>query len=78
MQPPAVPVYQPPPPDPQAVALQQQSTNDQTAAIQQNIQLDTSSLMARYGTRLALAGAAGAGGTAAMPSSPLAMPAAGR
>jgi len=69
------PQYQQPPLDPQFLALQQQAQNDQIAATQQTVQIDNASLMARYGTRLALANAAGAGG--AMPTSPLIPAAAG-
>jgi hypothetical protein len=65
------PQYQQPPLDPQFLALQQQAQNDQIAATQQTVQMDSASLMARYGTRLALANAAGGGGATATPASPL-------
>jgi hypothetical protein len=36
---------------------QQQAQNDLSASLQQQAQSDTASLMARYGTRLAMSGA---------------------
>jgi hypothetical protein len=49
-------VPDPPPPDPTLVAQQQRAAADSTAAIQDRLTMDTSSVMARYGSRLALAG----------------------
>ena len=43
---------------PQYNALMQQAQTDQTDQLQQQAESDTASLMARYGTRLALAPAA--------------------
>lgn len=54
------PEYKPPAPDPQQIALQKQADNDQIAALRVTAQMDTASLMARYGTRLAMAQAGGA------------------
>ena len=51
------PQYQAPPPDPTVTALNAKAQSDDIAATQQTAQLDTASLMARYGTRLAMAGA---------------------
>lgn len=48
--------------DPTLIAEQQQAQADQVRALQTQAQGDTASLMARYGTRLALAGAMGTGG----------------
>lgn len=50
------PSYSPPPPDPLLEQQRQQAQNDQIAALQQRVQGDSASLMARYGT-LAMAGA---------------------
>jgi hypothetical protein len=52
------PSYQAPPKDPALVALDAQASVDQTKAIQNTAQIDTAALMARYGTRLAMAGTA--------------------
>lgn len=49
----------PPPPDPTLVAQQQQAQNDLIAGLQKQTQGDMASLMARYGTQLAFAGATG-------------------
>lgn len=66
------PQYVAPPPDPQAEALKQQTQNDQVAAIQDTIKIDTASLMARYGTRLAMAQSSGAtAGTVTPSTAPL-------
>lgn len=62
-----------PPPitvDPNLAAEQQQAQNDMTRSLQSQSQGDMASLMARYGTQLAMSGAGG--------SSPLATPAANR
>lgn len=48
--------------DPRLIAEQQQAQADQVRALQTQAQGDTASLMARYGTRLALASATGTGG----------------
>jgi hypothetical protein len=50
------PSYQAPPKDPTLVALDAKASADDTAAIQNTAQIDTAALMARYGTRLAMAG----------------------
>ena len=46
------------PVDPNLQAEQQQAQNDLVQSLQQQASGDTASLMARYGTRLAMAGAA--------------------
>jgi hypothetical protein len=51
------PKYNPPPVDPAIAALADKSQQDNVAAMQQTASIDTASLMARYGTRLAMAGA---------------------
>jgi hypothetical protein len=51
------PKYEPPPLDPGIVALQQRADADARSAAQDQSRQMQSSLMARYGTRLALAGA---------------------
>lgn len=51
-----VPTYQAPPPDPTVTALNAKAQADDIAAMQTTAQIDTASLMARYGTRLAMAG----------------------
>lgn len=61
------PTYQQPPTDPAITALGQKAQADDLSAMQTTSQIDTASLMARYGTRLAMAGAAG------QPGSPLAV-----
>lgn len=43
--------------DPELEAEQQQAANDKITALQQTLQGDTASTMARYGTRVALSGA---------------------
>ena len=45
-----------PPPDPMLATEQQQAQSDLVASLQTQAQGDTASLMARYGTRLAMAG----------------------
>lgn len=51
------PKYQAPPTDPTVAALSSTAQADDIAATQRTAQIDTSSLMARYGTRLAMGGA---------------------
>lgn len=60
------------PTDPRLQAEAARADADNLAALQSRATGDTASLMARYGTRLALAGATGASGTtpAAGPSGP--------
>lgn len=48
----------PPQPDPTLVAEQQQAQDQLIQQLQGQAQADTASLMARYGTRLAVSGAA--------------------
>lgn len=43
-------------PDPNLLAEQQQAQNDQISTLQTQAQNDTATLMARYGTKLALSG----------------------
>lgn len=62
------PQYVAPPPDPQAEALKAQTQKDQIAAIQDTVKIDTASLMARYGTRLAMAQSNGASAGTVTPS----------
>lgn len=50
------PKYQQPQTDPTVAALQDRATVDDHAALQNTASIDTASLMARYGTRLAMAG----------------------
>jgi len=54
------PQYNAPPPDPTVTALADKAQSDEVKATQQTAQIDTASLMARYGTRLAMAGASNA------------------
>jgi hypothetical protein len=54
------PTYTPPPPDPSVTALKEQAKTDQISALQDTASIDTASLMARYGTRLAMAGSTSA------------------
>lgn len=61
------PKYQQPPTDPAITALGQKAQADDLTALQNTASIDTASLMARYGTRLAMAGAA------SQPGSPLAV-----
>lgn len=51
------PQYQAPPEDPSITALKAKAQGDDVAALQDRDQIDTAALMARYGTRLAMAGA---------------------
>ena len=49
------PKYEAPPPDPTVTALNARADADRTASLQNTATMDTSTLMARYGTQLALA-----------------------
>lgn len=71
MDPPKPPQYQPPPEDPQTVALRQRALADQTMAAQETARIDSASLLARYGTLVSVAnaGAPTAPGAAAVPLS---------
>jgi hypothetical protein len=51
------PTYQAPPEDPTVTALKAKAQADDMTALQNTAGIDTASLMARYGTRLAMAGA---------------------
>lgn len=62
------PQYQAPP-DPALTALNAKAQADDVTALQQTAQIDTASIMARYGTRLAMAGTTGG----ATPGGPLAV-----
>lgn len=65
------PQYQAPPEDPSITALKAKAQSDDIAALQERDQIDTASLMARYGTRLAMAGAMPAGSPlTALPPAP--------
>lgn len=64
------PKYQAPPVDPAVAQVQQQAGVADSNAASAQAGIDTASLMARYGTRLAMAGQAG--GAAAPPQSALA------
>jgi hypothetical protein len=57
--------------DPNLAAEQQQAQNDQIAQLQTQAQNDTATLMARYGTRLALGGT----GISTLSAAPAATPA---
>lgn len=61
------PKYTQPPEDPAVTALKAKAQADDLSATQTTAGIDTASLMARYGTRLAMAG------TASQPGSPLAV-----
>lgn len=50
------PQYQAPPPDPTLTALDAKAKADDLTALQNTAQIDTASVMARYGTRVAMAG----------------------
>jgi hypothetical protein len=52
------PQYQPLPPDPGFLMLQQQSQQQDIAAIQDRVRGDQANLLARYGANLAMAGTA--------------------
>jgi hypothetical protein len=67
----STPQYQPPADDPEYLALKQQAEQDKTAALQQRAGMDSAALMARYGSRLTAAQAAGSSPSMA---APLAMP----
>lgn len=54
------PKYTPPPTDPTVTALNEKAQADDLKALQGTAQIDTASLMARYGTRLAMAGSGSA------------------
>lgn len=56
-----VPQYQQPADDEQTIALKEQAKRDQAAAGMERAQIDTASLLARYGNRLTLAASNGAG-----------------
>jgi hypothetical protein len=51
------PQYQKPPEDPSITALKGKAQSDDLSALQDRSQIDTANIMARYGTRLAMAGA---------------------
>ena len=59
-------------PDPLFTELAAQATKDQNAALQTQTQGDMASLMARYGTRLAMAGTQGT--SPLMQATPVQMP----
>lgn len=61
------PKYEAPPPDPAVTALNDRAKADQLSALQNSARMDTATLMARYGTTLALGGT----GIAPVSSSPL-------
>ena len=60
------PKYQAPPVNPTITALADKSKQDDITALQQTTQIDTANIMARYGTRLAMAGAAAPGAALAV------------
>jgi hypothetical protein len=51
-----IPKYKEPPPDPAFQLLQEQAKQQDIEALEARAQADTASMMARYGTRLALGG----------------------
>ena len=57
-----------PPPDPALAAEQQQAQNSLVAGLRTETQGDMASLMARYGTQLALAGSSSGSPLATVPS----------
>ena len=58
------------PPDPTLQSAEQAAQNQNITALETQAQGDSASLMARYGTRLAIAGSTGTG-TGTNPSSPM-------
>jgi hypothetical protein len=58
------------PPDPNLIAQENQAKQDQISSLQDRTQLDTASVMARYGSRMALATAQSSGGTAPAVAAP--------
>lgn len=58
------PQYQQPAIDPTVTALNVKAQQDNLTALQDTAGIDTAAIMARYGTRLAMAGANGQQGTA--------------
>lgn len=71
------PQYQQPPDDPQYLALKAQADQDNINATENRVQIDSASLLARYGSRLTLAasgGASAAGASPTMAASPTAQP----
>ena len=71
---PKVPQYQPPPDDPQTLALKQQAERDRDAAGMDRARIDSASILARYGTRLSAASAGGGGPSAAGASPTMSTP----
>lgn len=65
------PKYEAPPPDPTITALNERAKQDDMLAQQSTARIDTAALMARYGTRLAMAGG---GGGAVAPATPFQSP----
>jgi hypothetical protein len=51
------PKYNAPPPDPTLTAVKAQAQADDITAMKETATIDTASIAARYGTRLAMAGA---------------------
>lgn len=68
------PEYKQPPLDPSLALLMQQTQQQDINAVQSGLRGDTASLMARYGSRLALANNGGSAGAAGMTGSPLSPP----
>lgn len=62
------PQYQPPPEDPQYLALKQQADQDQINATQNQVRIDSASLLARYGALVTMANAGGASAAGASPA----------
>jgi hypothetical protein len=60
------PKYESPPPDPTVTALSERAKADDIAATQRTAQFDTATLMARYGTQLALSGSPTSAGSLAV------------
>lgn len=50
------PTYQAPPPDPTVEALKKTADQDNIRALQDTAKIDTSSIMARFGTQFAMSG----------------------
>lgn len=64
------PKYQAPPPDPTLTALSTSAQASDARALQDTAQIDSASLMARYGTRLAMAGTSPQGSPLAVVPAP--------
>lgn len=64
-----IPKYKEPAPDPAMQMLEEQAKQQNIEALEARTQADTAAMMARYGTRLALAGTTGGAAASAMMNS---------